>query len=95
MDLSTDYLNKLALLARLELDSDKLQKYKNDLNSLISTFGELELIDTTWIEPISQVTDLKYVVRKDHKEVCEVAEMLIAQAPWKSLDGSLLVKNIL
>jgi aspartyl-tRNA(Asn)/glutamyl-tRNA(Gln) amidotransferase subunit C len=42
----------ICYLARLQIDADKAQKIKNDLETIIELIGGLQAIDTTNIQPL-------------------------------------------
>jgi len=63
--LSRDDVLKLAKLARLELTSDEVEVFSEELSSIIDYFTVLETIDTTNLEPTYQVTGLTNVMRED------------------------------
>lgn len=55
----------LAKLSRLQLQDSEIQTYLNELNSILAYVEKLADIDTTGLQPTSQVTGLTNVMRDD------------------------------
>lgn len=58
-------LEKLAELARLDLNPDEEEKLLKDLRKILDYFGELQELDTARVEPMAGGTDSKNIVRED------------------------------
>ena len=63
--LSKDDILKLARLARLRLSEAEVEKYQKELSAILEYVAHLDAVDTTGLEPTSQVTGLTNVARKD------------------------------
>ena len=72
MKLTKDEVLKLAKLSRLKLTDDEVEKYQNELSSIIEYVNQLESADVAGLEPTYQVTGLTNVFRED--ELTEQAE---------------------
>ena len=55
----------VAKLAKLALSETEIEKYAEQLSSVINHFSELSGIDTDGVEPTSQTTGLENVYRPD------------------------------
>ena len=55
----------LAKLSRLELSDKEIEKFTKDISSILDYVSELQKVDTQNVEPISQITGLSDVKRKD------------------------------
>lgn len=55
----------VAKLANLSLNSEELKKFQTQLSSILDYISHLEKVDTTDVEPTSQVTGLENVTRQD------------------------------
>lgn len=66
--LSDDDIKKVARLASLELTSEEIEKYKNQLGNIVNMVEGLKQVDTTGVVPTSQTTNLENVFREDKIE---------------------------
>ena len=64
-DLSRDDVLKLARLARLTITDEEVEKYRIELSEILQYVQQLQDADVTGLEPTSQVTGLKNVMRED------------------------------
>lgn len=75
-------VKKLATLAKLELTDKELEKYSQDLNTILEYVEKLDSVDTTGLLPTQQVTGLKNVMRKDEiKEQLASPDKLLEIVP--------------
>lgn len=63
--LSRDDVLKLARLARIELEEDEVDKFVEEFAAILKYVEQLQSIDVDGLEPTSQVTGLKNVMRED------------------------------
>jgi aspartyl-tRNA(Asn)/glutamyl-tRNA(Gln) amidotransferase subunit C len=63
--LSRDDVLKLAQLSRLKLTDEEIEKFREELSSILEYVEKLDSIDVSDLEPTYQVTVLKNVMRKD------------------------------
>lgn len=92
--LSQDDVKKIALLARIHLSDEELEKFARELSTVLDYVAELQSIDVEGVEEVSQVTGLVNVQRKDEVLVTEVRQELLATAP-ETKDDYIKVKAIL
>lgn len=78
--LSRDDVVRLAYLARLQLTDDEIDRFTNELSEILGYVEQLDKIETSGLEPTSQVTGLTNVTRED-KVI-------------KSFDNQELLKNV-
>jgi aspartyl-tRNA(Asn)/glutamyl-tRNA(Gln) amidotransferase subunit C len=64
-DLSREDVLKLARLARLTISDDEVEKYRIELSEILRYVEQLQNADIEGLEPTSQVTGLKNVMRED------------------------------
>lgn len=78
----------MAKLARIELTEKEKEKFTKELSSILDYVEQLNKVDTSKIEGISQVTGLKDVVRDDKSRIIkhESREKILKQAPKKKRD---------
>lgn len=63
--LTTEDVRHVAYLARLQLSADQIEKFLTQLSSILHLVEQVSRVDTTNIEPTSQVTGLENVFRND------------------------------
>lgn len=94
-ELSREDVLKLARLARLSLDDDEIEAFRKEISAVLQYVAQLDEVDTAGLEPTTQVTGLKNVMRED--EVIDYgvpAERLLKLAP-KTQDGQIKVKRMI
>ena len=94
MGLSTEEVRKVALLSRLELTEDELQKQAVHLNRLLDQFTKLQELDVTGVEPTSHSIPIHNVMRDDVSRPSLPREEVLANAP-EARDGCFIVPRIL
>lgn len=80
--LSRDDVLKLARLSRLRLSEKEITQFQTEISAILGYVEQLSSVDTTGLEPTSQVTGLTNVMRQD--EVIDYgtsAEDLLKNAP--------------
>ncbi|MFH1012259.1 MAG: Asp-tRNA(Asn)/Glu-tRNA(Gln) amidotransferase subunit GatC [Candidatus Peregrinibacteria bacterium] len=92
--LSKDDVKKIARLARLHLSEDEIEKFSKQLSDILSYSKKLDEVDTSAVEPIAQITDLKNVTFTDETEDCEYRDALLKQSPQTVKDHMIQVKNV-
>ena len=84
----------IANLARLNLTEEEKKQYGEQLSSILDYVEKMNEVDTKDIEPTSQITGLKNVMRKDTISESGINEELIGCAPAK-LGSQIEVPKIL
>lgn len=92
--ITIEEVKKIAVLSRIELNEKELEKFQNDLSSVLSYVEELKQVEVAGIEIVSQVTGLENVQRKDVAVRADNQKQLIELAP-SNKDGYYQVKSIL
>jgi len=93
MTLSAEEVRKVALLARLELDDDEIERQTRHINDLIARFEALQEVDVTGIEPTSHSVPLVNILREDVVKPSLSRDEVLANAP-ESRDGCFIVPRI-
>lgn len=93
MALTRVEVRKVALLSRLELDEDELDRQGKHLNALFEQFEKLQELDVTGVEPTSHSFPVFNVFRKDVAQPSLPREEILANAP-ESGDGLFIVPRI-
>ncbi|MDR3642168.1 MAG: Asp-tRNA(Asn)/Glu-tRNA(Gln) amidotransferase subunit GatC [Candidatus Doudnabacteria bacterium] len=92
--LTIDEVIKLAKLARISLTEAEVGRFQKDLAAILDYIDELKKVDTTGLDPVSQVTGLVNVQRDDRAKVADNHKQIFSQAP-EMKDGYYKVKAIL
>lgn len=64
-DLTRDDILKLAYLARIELTDSEVTEFAKEFSEILHYVEQLKSVDTSGLEPTSQVTGLTNVMRPD------------------------------
>lgn len=93
--LSKDEVKHIALLARIGVKEEEIEKYRKDLSSVLDFFRDLETLPTDAVEPIGHITGLQDVARTDIAEEFEsVRKTLLKKNFPDAKDGFLKVKSV-
>lgn len=71
----------MAALARLRLTSAEEERLTTDLDHILEAFARLSTLDTTAVEPTSQVEEDRSAFRDDVVENPPAGEAMLANAP--------------
>ena len=93
MKLTNQEVEHIATLARLRLTEEEKVKYSGQLSGIFDYVEKLSAVDTSNIEPTSQVTDLANVTRADEISDSGINEALLACAPQVA-SGFIVVPKI-
>ena len=93
MRLSTEEVEHVALLARLDLSEEEKERYTEELNQILAHFGRLDELDTTEVPPTSHVIPMTNVFRNDEVKPSLPVEEVVANAP-DATDDSFRVPRV-
>lgn len=71
----------IAWLARIELSTEELVKFRTDLSKILGYIEILKTVNTEGIQPLAQVTGLENVLRDDSEQQSEISDELLSIAP--------------
>ncbi|MGA2367911.1 MAG: Asp-tRNA(Asn)/Glu-tRNA(Gln) amidotransferase subunit GatC [Dehalococcoidia bacterium] len=94
MDLSADEVRHIALLARLGISDDEVEKFRSQLSHIMENFEILKQVDTTDLPPTSQSINLENIYRPDEPAPSLLPSDVLANAPGKE-EGSFKVNAVL
>lgn len=94
MEITEDLVSYVAELSRIKLDEQQTSKMQKEIGALVEYMEILNTLDTSDIEPISHVFDVKNVLRKD--EVCESYDRseLLKNAPDHTEESLIVPKTV-
>ena len=81
-------VEEIALLARLHLDSDELEKLQGELGAILEHFGVIAGVDTTDIPAMTHAVPLELPMRLDVVMPSMTADEALKGAPKR--DGDLI-----
>ena len=93
MTLSRDDVAHVALLARLGLSDDEMERYRTQLDAILSAIDKLNEVDTSAVAETAQVGGLVNVWREDDPRPSIGSERALANAPDRD-DGMFRVGAI-
>ena len=79
----------VALLARLGLREDELERLQGELNHILDQYASLARLDTDAIPPTSQTIELENILRDDRVTPSLPVEVVLATAP--ATEGDFIV----
>ena len=88
MRLSKVEVQKIALLARIELKDEELEKYGKELSSILEYVDKLQKADTSQADPNFYLTNLINAWREDEVRGCTETEreLILGNMPDKEKD---------
>lgn len=93
MALTVEEIRKIASLARLKLTGEEEKRYAETISAVLDYMTILNEVDTSSVEPTSQVTGLEDVLRDDVAVESEKQIKIIAQMP-ASENNELIVPEV-
>jgi len=87
--LTRDDVAKVALLGRLKLSADELERMTSQLARVLEYVDILNEVDTEPVEPLAHPVELANVFRDDVEQACLQREDALANAP--KTDGRFFV----
>ena len=94
MSLNEDDIQKIAWLARLEIDQADCTRYAHELSQVLDLVDELNRIDTDNVEAMAHPTDAVQRLREDSVSEENQREKFQAIAP-QAEDGLYLVPRVI
>ena len=86
MKISHEEVLHIALLARLGLSKEEVDKLSEQLSNILENFEVLKQVDTTNIPPTAQSIALQNVVSDDQIAPSLTSNEVLANAPQKEAD---------
>lgn len=86
MKLSREEVLNIALLARLGLTEEEVDRLSEQLSNILENFEILQQVDTTDIPPTAQSIALQNVVSDDEVSPSLPSDQVMANAPQKEGD---------
>jgi aspartyl-tRNA(Asn)/glutamyl-tRNA(Gln) amidotransferase subunit C len=84
MSVTIKDVEHIAKLAKLEFSEDEKEKFTHQFNDILNYMEQLNSLDTTNVEPLSQVIELSNVFRDDVVRPSTSTEEALKNAPDKT-----------
>ncbi len=83
MSVSKEDVLHIAKLSKLNLTEKELEKYTNELSSIVDFANELSNIDVEGVEPTAHILNIRNVFREDEVQPSYDREEILKNAPTK------------
>lgn len=83
MSVSKEDVLHIAKLSKLNLTEEELEKYTNELSSIVDFANELSNIDVEGVEPTAHILNIRNVFREDEVQPSYDREEILKNAPTK------------
>jgi aspartyl-tRNA(Asn)/glutamyl-tRNA(Gln) amidotransferase subunit C len=90
MSLTQEEVDKIAELAKLELNESERTAFRDQLSSILAYVGKLAEVDVEDVEPMSHIVPVNNVMRADSPEPCESAVRAGVIESFPESEGGLL-----
>ncbi|RUM94616.1 MAG: Asp-tRNA(Asn)/Glu-tRNA(Gln) amidotransferase GatCAB subunit C [Thiothrix sp.] len=94
MSLSNDEVEKIAYLARLQIDAKDVPQYTQDLSGILELVEQMEAVDTEGVKPMAHPQDITQRLRDDEVTETDQREKFQEIAPLTE-SGLYLVPKVL
>ena len=84
MEITKDTIKHVATLSRLAFNEEELDKFTDQMGSIINMADQLSEVDTEGVEETVQVVDRDTVFREDVPEKWQTREEMMKNVPDKS-----------
>lgn len=86
MAVDENTVRRIAFLARLKVDDDKLDAVKDEFNKILNWVNELNEVDTNGVEPLVSVNEQTLRLRDDVVSDGNQREAVLKNAPSAEFD---------
>lgn len=86
MSLSREEVEHIAMLARLNLSEEELERYRQQLSSILDHFAKLQTLDTADVPGLSSVLAESLTLREDEAGQSLPTPDVLANAPSQAAD---------
>ena len=83
MTVDTQTVKRVAALAKLKIEDDKIAAAEEEFNKILQWVDQLKEVDTSAVEPLVSVNENFLEMRRDEVTEGNQAEEILANAPMK------------
>ena len=93
MSVDKTTVSRVARLARINIDDDRLKPMAQELSSIMNWIEQLNEVNTDSVEPLASVTGHALPMRDDVVTDGEMADQIVQNAP-ESMSGFFVVPKV-
>ena len=93
MSVDKTTVSRVARLARINIDDDRLEPMAQELSAIMSWIEQLNEVNTDDVEPLASVTGHALPMREDVVSDGDMAEKVVQSAP-ESMSGFFVVPKV-
>jgi aspartyl-tRNA(Asn)/glutamyl-tRNA(Gln) amidotransferase subunit C len=93
MSVDKTTVSRVARLARINIDDDRLEPMAQELSSIMNWIEQLNEVDTDAVEPLASVTGHALPMRDDIVTDGEMVDQIVQNAP-ESMSGFFVVPKV-
>lgn len=86
MAVDENTVKRIAFLARLKVEDNKLESTKDEFNKILDWMAELDEVDTNGVEPLVSVNEQVLRLREDEVTAGNQCEAVLKNAPSAEFD---------
>ena len=86
-ELKRSEVEAIALLARLKLGDDEVERLQSELTAILDHIESLGLVDTANVEPMTHAVPMELRLRADKAEPSLTVDAALDQAPDSAVDS--------
>ena len=94
MSVDQDTVRRIARLARLALEEDRVEPMMNELNGILAWVEQLKEVDVTGVPPMTSVAEQQLKMREDVVTEGGAVDALMANAPQTEEDFFVVPKVV-
>lgn len=94
MKFSPEEVNRIALLARMGVSEDEVEKFRGQLSNILDNFDILQEVDTADVSPTAHVIEMMNVTRDDEVAPSFPQSEILDNAPCEE-EGFFRIKAVL
>ena len=81
MSVDAATVKRIGRLARIRVEADEVETYRDELNTILGFVAQLDEVDVTGVEPMTSVTPMALRRREDKVSDGGYAGLIVANAP--------------
>ena len=93
MSVDKTTVSRVARLARINIEDDRLEPMAHELSSIMNWIEQLNEVNTDAVEPLASVTGHALPMRDDVVTDGEIADQIVQNAP-ESMSGFFVVPKV-
>ena len=93
-EITPETVEKVADLARLDIQADEVDAYTRDLDKILDLAGQMQAVNTKDVKPMAHPWDLDQRLREDKVTESNQRDLMQSTAP-KALNGLYLVPKVI